>query len=57
MADIDKIVREAETRHNCKELCKESNLHLKDFIYGVLLPLLVSLSPLIVAIVMKVVSI
>ena len=57
MTDIDKIVREAETRHTYKEWRKANNLQLKDFIYGVLLPLLVCLSPLIVAIIMKVASI
>ena len=59
MADIDKIVREAENRHSYKEQCKESNSQLKDSIYEVVLPcvvlpLMVGLSALIVIIIEKV---
>ena len=56
MADIDKIVREAEIRHNCNEQCNESNLQLKDSIFDILL-LLFFLSPLIILIIMKIASI
>ena len=57
MAEIDKIVSEAENRHNYKEQCKdESNSHLKDSIFDILL-LLFFLSPLIILIIMKIASI
>ena len=56
MAEIDKIVSEAENRHNYKEQCKESNSQLKDSIFDVLL-LLFFLSPLIILIIMKIASI
>lgn len=55
--DLDKIIREAENRHNYKEECKESNSQLKkDFIFTVSL-MLFFLSPLIILIIMKVASI
>ena len=57
MADIDKIVCEAENRHNYKEQCKENNLQFKkDFIFAVLL-MLFFLSPLILLIIMEIASI
>lgn len=57
MAEIDKIVSEAENRHNYKDQCKEErNSHFKDSIFDILL-LLFFLSPLIILIIMKIVSI
>ena len=55
MADVDKIVSEAEHRHNCKEWRKASSLQLKDFSYVALL-LLFGFSPLIVAAIKKAAS-
>ena len=55
MADIDKIVCEAEHRHDLKEWRKASSLQLKDFSYVALL-LLVGFSPLIVMAIKKVAS-
>ena len=63
MTEIDKIVREAENRHNYKLWYKENRsqfkdfIYDKDFIYGVLLPVLICISPIIVAIIVKVSSI
>ena len=56
MADIDKIVREAENRHNYKLRYKANSSQFKDFIYDVVLPcvvlpLMVGLSALIVIII------
>ena len=55
MVDIDKIVREAETRHDYKEHCKASSLQLKDFSFAALL-LLVGFSPIIFVIIKTIVS-
>ena len=52
MADINKIIFEAEHRHCLKEWRKASSLQLKDFSFVVLL-LLVGFSPLIVMAIMK----
>ena len=63
MADIDKIVCEAENCHIYKLWYKANSsqfknfIYDKDFIYDVLLPLLVFISPIIVAIIVKVASI
>ena len=57
MADIDKIVCEAENRHIYKLLYKANDSQFEDFIYDVVLPLLVCISPIIVAIIVKVASI
>lgn len=53
MADVDKIVSEAEHRHDLKEWWKASSLQLKDFSFVALL-LLFGISPLIVAAVKKI---
>ena len=55
MVDIDKIVRDAENRHDYKERCKANSLQLKDFSFVALL-LLVGFSPIIFAIIKTIVG-
>ena len=57
MTEIDKIVCEAENRHIYKLWYKANSSQFEDFIFDVLLPLLVFISPIIVAIIVKVASI